>query len=180
MRVVAIVLLGTVIIPAIGGRAAPIAPRMARLFPANGELKSSGPTVTIRIGAGAANTPRITPVTFLSKPGTNAGEGSKSMCGLIITSRGAPPQGVVTVGIGVNQATPACDAVLAIGAVPAAHGEPTRRLGVIHAISSQNAADGRAAVVLRRTAGKWQVDDAATTRADAISHYTIAELRRVL
>lgn len=179
MRAVVALLLLAVIVPS-GGSAAPSALSRSGLFPAAGATKPSGPDVTVRVGTSVADTLRITPVTFLSKPGTNAGEGSKSMCGVIITARGASPQGVITVGVGVNEATPACDAVVAIGAVPPARGEATRRLGIIHAVSSQNAADGRAAVVLRRADGKWQVDDAATTRADTISRYTIAELRRIL
>lgn len=180
MRAAAIILLISVIVPTAGGYATPITQSSALLFPTDQKPKPSGPIATVRVGPEVGDTLKIMPVTFLSKPRTNVGEGSKSMCGLIITALGAPSQGVVTVGIGVNEATPSCDAVLAIGAVPAAHGETTRRLGIIHAVSSQNAADGRAAVILRRTAGKWQVDDAATTRADTISRYTIAELRRIL
>lgn len=120
-------------------------------------------------------------MTFLSRPGTNNGENSKSMCGLVIVAPGRRPQGVVTVGTGVTEATPSCDAVLAVGAVPAAAVGAVRRIGAIHAISSRNAARGRAAVVLRRDgAGTWSVDDDATARADTITHYTIAELRRKL
>lgn len=151
------------------------------LFPAEREPTSSGVAIVVRVGPAANDALRIKPVTFLSRSGTNPGEGSKAMCGLVIAAQGRQPQGVITVGTGVNEATPSCDAVLAVGAVPAALGEKVRRIGVIHAISSRNAADGRAAVVLRRNAvGKWLVDDDATARADTMTNYTITELRRRL
>ncbi|MGI4876238.1 MAG: hypothetical protein ACRYG4_01985 [Janthinobacterium lividum] len=151
------------------------------MFPAKHAPTPSGMPVLLKVGPAAADTLTINPVTFLSRPGTNAGEGSKSMCGLIIASIGHPAQGVITVGTGTTEATPSCDAVLAMGAVPAAHGERTRRLGIIHAVSSGSAANGRTAVVLRRgTDGMWAVDEAGTARADTITHYTIAELRRKL
>ena len=153
----------------------------AGLFPTSGTPQAAGATTVVRVGAGAADVVRISPVTFLSRPGTNGGEGSKSMCGLVIVAPGRRPQGVVTVGTGVTEATPSCDAILAVGAVPATAGGTVRRVGAIHAVSSRNAASGRAAVVLRRDgAGNWSVDNDATTRVDTITHYTIAELRRKL
>lgn len=149
------------------------------LFPASGAPSASGAMIVVRVGSAAADALRISPVTFLSRPGTNRGEGSKSMCGLVITAPGHLPQGVITVGTGVTEATPSCDAVLAVGAVSASPGQKVRRIGVIHAVSSRNAANGRSAVVLRRDAdGKWLVDDDATARADTMTRYTIAELRR--
>ena len=94
---------------------------------------------------------------------------------------GRRPQGVITVGTGATEATPSCDAVLAVGAVPAGAGGKIRRIGVIHAVSSRIAANGRAAIVLCRDgAGTWSVDEDATVQADTITHYTIAELRRKL
>ena len=179
MRAAVAVLLASAIMPA-GVAFATTILAMKQLFPTERPPILSGRVVAIKVGPAVTDDLKITPVTFLSKPGTNTGEGSKSMCGLVIKSRGNQMQGVITVGIGVTEATPSCDAILAIGAVPALRGEPIRRLGVIHAVSSQNAADGRAAVVLRRVAGRWEVDDAATTRADTLSHYSIAELRRIL
>lgn len=151
------------------------------LFPAEREPTSSGVAIVVRVGPAANDAMRIKPVTFLSRSGINPGEGSKAMCGLIIAAQGRQPQGVITVGTGVNDATPSCDAVLAVGTLPAARGEKIRRIGVIHAVSSRNAAGGRAAVVLRRnTVGRWLVDDDATARADTMTNYTIAELRRRL
>lgn len=153
----------------------------SELFPAEQAPTPSGATIVVRVGTAADDTVQIKPVTFLSRSGTNPGEGSKSMCGLVITAHGHRQQGIITVGTGVTEATPSCDNVLAVGAVPASPGEIIRRLGAIHAVSSRNAANGRTAVVLRRDAeGKWLIDDEATARADTITHYTIAELRRRL
>ena len=151
------------------------------LFPTDGSLRASGATTVVNVGPTAADALRISPVTFLRRAGTNNGESSKSMCGLVIVSPGRRPQGVITVGTGATEATPSCDAVLAVGAVPAVAGGTVRRIGTIHAVSSRNAADGRAAIVLRRDgAGTWSVDEDATVQADTITHYTIAELRRKL
>jgi hypothetical protein len=164
-----------------GGGAAQSIESARSLFPTDVTPRQAGATTVVRVGTTAADALRISPVTFISRPGTNDDEGSKSMCGLIIVAPGRQPQGVVTVGTGVTDATPSCDAVLAIGAVPAPLGGTVRRIGIIHAVSSRNAANGRTAVVLRRdSAGNWSVDADATERADTITHYTLAELRRTL
>ena len=56
-----------------------------------------------------------------------------------------------------------------------------RRIGAIHAVSSGDAANGRAVVVLSRNgAGTWSVDNDATALVDTLTQYTIPALRRKL
>ena len=56
-----------------------------------------------------------------------------------------------------------------------------RRIGAIHAVSSGDAANGQAAVVLGRSgAGKWSFDNDAMALADTLTQYTIPALRRKL
>jgi len=162
--------------------AAQAAPSLQHLFPASREPEASGRPVTVKVGPARADVVRVTPVIFLSNPGTEPSQDSKSMCGLVIQAPGHAPQGVVTIGTGRSGATPSCDAVLAVGALPAARGERTRRIGAIHAVSSRNAQDGRDIIVLHRVGtGPWTVDEDATGRIEfSLRKHTIAEMRTKL
>ena len=104
------------------------------------------------------------------------------MCGVVISTPGKSLQGVVTVGTGTTEATPSCDAILAIGALPPARSERTQRIGLVHAVSSRNADNGRAAIVLQQgTGGNWIVDGNTSERlGNTLVQFTIAEMRRKL
>jgi hypothetical protein len=153
------------------------------LFPALEEPVVSGRPVSITVSSRPGDVVQLTPITFLSKPGTNIpAEGSKPMCGLVIDAPGRPREGLVTIGTGQTEATPGCEAVLAIGGLPAASGQSARRIGLIHATLNRNVPNNREIVVLSRDdAGRWVRDDRVTERVNnKIRRVTIAEMRRLL
>ena len=152
---------------------------LVRLFPQAAAPPRAERPLALRLGHGG--TLRLTPVRLEARPGADGPYRQPKLCGVVLETRGAPAQALVTLGVGVTE-TVGCSGLAAAGAAPPGRDGGLRIALVYDTFTPRGAL--RTPVVLRRdpAGGRWAVDEAQTERMDAEARpaRTVAEIRRKL